>query len=616
MLVTILLPIVKDLSLIAGIITVGLLLAIGFFLPEVGGKITAEGERVKRLAVLSISIWIVCTIGGIFTELANLLGSGLLAAFDPTTLRSFITQIVIGRIYFIQILISFIVLNMILLAKKVGAIYGAITFLLIALLIPVFQSHASNAGNHSIAIGSLFFHLLFISLWVGGVVGLLVISPGARALSIPRFSSLALWSAIIVTVSGILNAWSRLNFLAGWVSVYGVIVALKFILTGILIVIGAKHRKFITEKLQGTKAVFQLIASEGMTMLIILALGGWLSISAPPINPSSLLFESDRSLILTGIATPPPPTFGRVIFSFLPDLTSFGVLSLATSLYLLGVIILKRRGDHWPVGRTVAFFCGIFFADYATSGGLGIYSHFAFSFHMVAHMVLGMIAPIFFVLSAPMTLALRTLPIGRNPQERGIRGAAIAFIHSKYAMHITHPIVALGIFDGSLFLLYMTPLFGTLMKSHNGHLLMDLHFVAAGYLFFHVIIGVDPNPKKIPYLVRIIVLFAAMSIHAFFSIALLSTTTLVDGGYFAQFQRTWATNLLDDQHTGGAIGWAMGEIPILIALVATFIQWNRDDSREAKRIDRAADRAAAMGEDDDLSKYNKMLAALDKRDQE
>ncbi len=40
----------------------------------------------------------------------------------------------------------------------------------------------------------------------------------------------------------------------------------------------------------------------------------------------------------------------------------------------------------------------------------------------------------------------------------------------------------------------------------------------------------------------------------------------------------------------------------------------RDDSREARRIDRAADRAAAMGEEDELAKYNKYLATLAKGD--
>ena len=189
-------------------------------------------------------------------------------------------------------------------------------------------------------------------------------------------------------------------------------------------------------------------------------------------------------------------------------------------------------------------------------------------------------------------------------------------VHSRYSVIITNPVVALALFDGSLFVLYMTPIFGKLMQSHSGHLLMDLHFLLAGYLFFYVIIGVDPNPRKIPYIVRIIVLFAAMSIHAFFSIALLSTTTLLDGGYFASLHRMWNTNLLSDQHTGAALGWIMGEIPILVALIATFIQWMRADFRETKRIDRAADRAAAMGEDDELAQYNKYLATLARGDRE
>jgi putative copper resistance protein D len=143
---------------------------------------------------------------------------------------------------------------------------------------------------------------------------------------------------------------------------------------------------------------------------------------------------------------------------------------------------------------------------------------------------------------------------------------------------------------------------------------MNIHFIIAGYLFFQAIIGIDPSPIKIPYIVKIVVLFAAMSIHAFFSIALMSSSTLLDNGYFAALERPWATDLLADQNLGGAIGWAMGEIPILLALVATFIQWIRDDKKESGRIDRAAERAAAMGEDDDLAKYNRYLSQLNARD--
>jgi putative copper resistance protein D len=179
---------------------------------------------------------------------------------------------------------------------------------------------------------------------------------------------------------------------------------------------------------------------------------------------------------------------------------------------------------------------------------------------------------------------------------------------------MTNPVVALAIFDGSLFTLYFTPLFGNLMQGHSGHFFMSTHFLLAGILFFQTIIGIDPAPRKVPHLVKIIIIFAAMSIHAFFSITIMSATTLIDNGFFVLLERPWATDLLADQKLGGAIGWAMGEIPILLALIATFLQWLREDKKEAGRIDRAADRAAAMGEDDDLAQYNRYLAQLNQRD--
>jgi putative copper resistance protein D len=172
----------------------------------------------------------------------------------------------------------------------------------------------------------------------------------------------------------------------------------------------------------------------------------------------------------------------------------------------------------------------------------------------------------------------------------------------------------LAFFDGSLFALYFTGLFGSLMQSHAGHLFMNIHFLLAGILFFHVVIGIDPNPRRVPHLVRIVILFAAMSIHAFFSVALMSASTLIDGGYFAALKSPWLTDLLADQRIGGSIGWAMGEVPILLALVATFVNWMRDDTRETKRIDKNIERAAAMGQPDELATYNKYLQDLAQRD--
>jgi len=594
---------------------VGTLYAIGFLLLEEHGRLSKEAQRIKSLALLATIVWLACTVGGVVVEVANLLGGGFLDAFDLTTLSSFLRTTSIGRDYLFQIVMAFLAIGLIGRAKKIGAIYFALAVTMLALLIPLFQSHAASAGNHGLAIGALIFHVGAVSLWVGGVLGLILISPRARELSISRFSALALWAAIIVGVSGALSAWTRLNFWSGWHSRYGLLILIKVVLFAFLVGIGARHRRTIASQIEGGRQTFRLLLNEGLVMVAATAIGGWLSTSVPPTSPAALVADRDPSIAITGIAMPPAPTFGRILSAYSPDGTMLGFLLLITALYIYGVVVLSRRGDKWPVGRTIAFAISVSLVDFATSGGIGVYAHFAFSYHMLGHMILGMIAPIGFVLSAPITLALRTLPQGRTPEERGIRGTLISVIHSKYSVIITNPIVALALFDGSLFVLYMTPLFGKLMQSHSGHFAMDIHFLLAGYLFFYVIVGIDPNPRKIPHIVRIIVLFAAMSIHAFFSIALLSTSSLLDGGYFGSLHRLWNTNLLSDQHTGAALGWMMGEIPILLALVATFIQWIRVDTREARRIDRAADRAAAMGEEDELARYNKYLANLAKGDQ-
>jgi putative copper resistance protein D len=154
------------------------------------------------------------------------------------------------------------------------------------------------------------------------------------------------------------------------------------------------------------------------------------------------------------------------------------------------------------------------------------------------------------------------------------------------------------------------------MATHAGHLLMNIHFILAGFLFFMIVIGVDPTPRRIHHLVRIVILFAAMAIHAFFSIALLATTTLIDNGFYSSQNIPWlGSGVLDDQRAGGSVSWAMGEIPIILALIATFILWMRDDAKEARRIDRNEERKAAMGEPDELEQYNEYLKSLSAREE-
>ena len=608
-----LLTVFKFTSITSSFLLVGALLAITFLTLDINGKVAKTNFELRKLAAISSLIWMFSNITFIVLTLANILNSSISEVLQPNILRSFLTQVPLGQYLFVQLLLSILISIIIPRFNSIGTGTFLLLATLLAIVVPVFQSHSASSGSHLMAIGSLAIHVIALALWVGGVFALAFLAPDSRAIAVPRFSVLALWAAIGVVVSGSVNAFIRLNFKEAWSSNYANLVLAKVLLTAGLIAIGYLHRKNLKNltEIKGSRFI-KLVLAEVVIMVFTLVIGSRLASSQPPERESGLAV--DRALSIVGIKTPQQPTLSRILFGYEPDALMIGLLVLAVALYIKGVMVLTKRGDKWPVGRTISFAIGISTVDFATSGGLGLYAHFSFSWHMIAHMTLGMIAPIAIVLSAPITLALRTLPQGRNSEERGVRGTLLSALHSRYSSIIVNPVGALVIFDGSLFLLYFTSLFGTLMNTHAGHLFMNIHFLLAGFLFFHVIIGIDPNPKRPPFLLRIVTLLAAMSIHAFFSVALMSSSTLIDSGYFASLQVPWVGDLLADQNKGGAIGWAMGEIPILIALIATFIMWTRDDAREARRIDRSAERMAAMGQPDELAQYNKYLQELADRE--
>jgi len=577
------------------VLVIGFLISLSFLLPERDGYLRESSASTKKFLILGSGLWVITSIGNLLATLANIFESDITEVLKLTIIRSFITQATLGKLLAYQIVISLLVF---VLSSRVKRNGGAFWLMLLALsgqLAPVFQSHSSSLGSHSLAIGSLVIHVTALTFWIGSVIALRLMVTEDQALAFPRVSTIALWSSFAVVLSGVVNAWTRLRISDSWFTTYGALIALKVVLTISIFIFASKLRKGINLQ--------WLLPFEIGLMSLILGIGSVLNRFTPEETAPAIF---DRVRELTGISMPQPPTLSRVFFEYEANGLILGLLVFATALYIRGVVALSRRGDKWPVGRTISFAIGISLLDYATSGGLGLYAHFSFQYHMIAHMVLSMIAPIAIILSAPITLALRTLPIGRDKEERGIRGLLINFLHSKPTSIWTHPLVALAIFDGSLFALYFTPLFGNLMTGHFGHLIMDLHFIAAGLLFFHVIVGIDPNPRKVHHLVRVVILLAAMSIHAFFSIALMSANDLIDGGYYQLLDRPWSTDLLSDQKVGAAIGWAMGEIPIVAALIATFIQWMRSDAREAKRADK---RSAT-----DLAEYNAYLEKLASRE--
>ena len=140
---------------------------------------------------------------------------------------------------------------------------------------------------------------------------------------------------------------------------------------------------------------------------------------------------------------------------------------------------------------------------------------------------------------------------------------------------------------------------------------MYAHFLLLGYLYYWVIIGVDPSPRRVSPFVKLAMLLGAMPFHAFFGLALMNSQEVLAAGWFGGLGLPWATNTLSDQRLGGAIAWGITELPLLVVLIALLAQWARSDEREARRDDRRQDTPG----NDELAAYNRMLAALAERSQ-
>ncbi|RMB83955.1 cytochrome c oxidase assembly protein [Streptomyces shenzhenensis] len=302
----------------------------------------------------------------------------------------------------------------------------------------------------------------------------------------------------------------------------------------------------------------------------------------------------------------PPFTLGRGL-GWSADPFFLVACLLGLGLYAWGVVRLRRRGDVWPVARTVSFVLGVLTIMLVMCTKLNDYGMVMFSVHMVQHMVISMLSPILILLGAPVTLALRALPVAARGH-KGPRELLLALLHSRYMRVITHPVFTIPMFVASLYALYFTPLFDFLMGSKAGHIAMMVHFLAVGVVFFWPIIGIDPGPHRPGHLMRMLELFAGMPFHAFFGIALMmGSTPMVDT--FRNPPASLGIDALADQSAAGGIAWAFSEIPSVLVLIALLFQWYGSEQRQAKRKDRAADRDG----DKELEAYNAYLASLNAR---
>jgi cytochrome c oxidase assembly factor CtaG/putative copper export protein len=494
----------------------------------------------------------------------------------------------------------------------------AIAFLaigaILAMIPMALQGHAGDTASHDAAITSLWLHISFAAIWVGGLLTLVLVrktlDDGRIAVVIARYSTLALICFIVVALSGYVNAQIRVATWANLLTPYGILVLVKVFALGALGIFGIFQRRFLVGRLTGAvggaaKYFWFFVIGELAFMGLAEGTASALAVTTDPQNelPASELNNPTPAELLTGSHLPAFPTIERYFTGLNPDLLWILLVGFGLFFYLAAVWRLRRRGDAWPVHRTVLWIAGMLVLLYVTSGGVNVYEKYLFSAHMIAHMVLTMAIPVLLVPSAPITLALRSIN-KRGDGSRGAREWILLAVHSRVFSFFANPIVAAVLFASSLWIFYYTPLFSYATTDHVGHEWMIFHFLIIGYLFVSSLIGVDPGPARPPYPMRLLILLGTMAFHAFFGLALITSTGLLSADWYGAMG--WGPRIpaLSDQQTAGGIAWSIGEIPTLALAILVAFMWGRSDARESKRYDRKAERDG----DAELNAYNEMLS--------
>jgi putative copper resistance protein D len=492
-----------------------------------------------------------------------------------------------------------------------------VAILAAAALVPMgTQGHSGEEAFHHEAMTALILHIIAAAVWLGGLLLMVLVRPLMTrqevADAVARYSSIALVAFLVVAISGTVRAAIGLRGWEALLSPYGVILMVKVVALVGLGLFGAWYRRRLIGRMRAddsaSRPFWTLVAFELALMGIASGAAAALARTPPP-NPAALPFVRTPAEILTGAPLPPELTIDRWLTAWNVDLLWAFAAGFGIFFYLAGVLRLRRRGDTWPVYRTIMWVVGLALLVWVTGGVINVYQDYLFSIHMVGHMLLTMAIPVLLVAGAPVTLAARAIR-KRDDGTRGGREWILWAVHSPVARVLTNPFVAAGLFIGSLWVFYYTDLFRWSLYDHLGHEWMVAHFLITGYLFVLTLIGIDPVPYRLPYPGRLLLLIGIMAMHAFFGIAIMMQEGLMIAEWFGSMGREWGAPPIEDQYAGGGIAWSIGEIPTLILAITVAIQWSRSDDRETKRRDRHADRTG----DAELEEYNARLAALAERD--
>lgn len=609
-------PALTALGEVAAVVAVGSLLLAAFLVPpQLSGVLDVDGYLAVRTAARASAVWAVCALLLVPLTLSDASGQpvGSVAA-QPAQFLGAIGDVEASTAWAITSIIAAVTAAgcaAVLRHKWTPALFA---LSMLALMPRAVTGHSSTGGNHDIATNSLILHILAAALWVGGLLALLVHAlrgGGNLAVATRRYSAIALAAFVTVAISGLVNAAVRVPVTSLLESTYGVLILAKIAALAVVGALGWLQRRRTVGALAldpaNRRTLITLSMVESLVLVTTIGLAVALGRTPPPAPQDTALPQAHEEAL--GFALDGPPTAARLAFDWRFDLLFGSAALVLAALYLFALRRRRAAGMPWRRRWTASWLAGTAVLLVATSSGVGLYSPAVFSVHMAGLTAVAIVVPLLLVLGRPAALLASVLPAAAPGDAPGLREWLSAALRSRVARIVVNPWVSTAVFLASFYLLYPGGGFDTVADSHVARAAMRAWFLVVGLVMFWGMVGLDPVPRPISGLTKLLSSITALAGFAFFLVVMIDLEAALGASFYNGLRLDWNPDLLADQRRAGTIAWGIGELPLLAAAVLAAVRWSAADENAARLRDRTVDDIG----DSELDAYNSMLSGLSSR---
>ena len=556
------LPVAKLVFNLASAGTIGALVLAVFALP-LGG--TAY-QLALRLAGWSAVVWAVAS--GVHTAASFL----LLANRAPTAglgaeFLTYVTRIDAGRAGALTTLIAAAVALLCFRLRSHRLLAGTAVAAFAGLLPLVMKSHAAGGTGHADSTAAVFLHSATAAVWLGGLLTLVVLRrtlpPGQLGLTARRYSTLALISFIVLVVSGILAALSRISTVEALLSPYGVIVLAKTAVFIILGLFGALHRRWSLGRIdkhpaRGGRHFAALAVVELAVMGAASGMAAALARTEPP--PAAGSGKTSAGDLAPGL---PEPGLWEYLSRFVPDPFWALACGFAVVAYLAGVRRLRAQGQSWPARYTVLWITGVAVLFMVTNGGVHVYQGYLFTAHVLTQMILTAVVPLLLVPAAPLTLANLAIR-ARTDGSAGVTEFLEQTVQPVLAALRRDPVLAIFILAASLLVIYYTPLLEWAAVGQIGYSIMTVLALLTGSLATAALTATPHHGAGHDARQRLFVLAGMAGVYAFVGWKLMEQAPAMEMPWYTAVGQPWGMAAAAAPELGGAIMWSIAALSLAV----------------------------------------------------